>query len=501
MADDQANVDPVSDVEETDPTTWDKAGFATLADGSRNPAEPLGPQAGQHHYQLTVNPYEGTADLKKRDELDAEAVIAAVELELGTSGVIVQLFKTIDTDGSGELTIEDFEKVMGDEDQEEAAEKWDKLAKHFDEDSDGIVTLDEFRLGFKGFGIEAKLDTEIGFEAPYTWTVKQWIAELQSVLNRSVVDQCKAIGGWFSQFDGKMAEVRSAATQAEKEADTMLMVIYMNQATELQIHRLFELMDQDDNGVLEAADFAIMSKNSGTSNFWAQLKANFDANGDDCITFDEFKAHIASTVCERIEVGSIPRKDWTWRQVIGRLTEWSNRMVQEQCREIFDYMAHGEYGHTTNEDVAESGISANAVNFGCGSKLGDPAFPGGEPEPQYNNAGGQLIDAFGAPTAPDGSVPSTFRGAEAGWTEAAPQMAGMPPFIGMPPAPDFGPMGLPPAGPTGPTGPMAWGMMGAVFSLQQQMTQMDMEDVALIRARRDERYLQSLAVLGQFGMR
>ena len=43
-------------------------------------------------------------------------------------------------------------KVMGDEDPEEVAEKWDKLAKHFDEDSDGVVTLDEFRLGFKGFG-------------------------------------------------------------------------------------------------------------------------------------------------------------------------------------------------------------------------------------------------------------------------------------------------------------------------------------------------------------
>jgi len=208
-----------------------------------------------------------------------------------------------------------------------------------------------------------------------------------------------------------------------------------------------------------------MSKNSGTSSFWAQLKANFDANGDDCITFDEFKAHIASTVCERIEVGSIPRKDWTWRQVIGRLTEWSNRMVQEQCREIYDYMAHGEYGHTTNEDVAESGVSANAANFGCGSKLGEPAFPGGEPEPQYGNTGGQLIDAFGAPAAPTGSVPTAFRGTEAGgWTEAAPQMAGPPMGLPMPgpdmggmggmPGMEFGPMGLPPAGPVGPAGPM-----------------------------------------------
>ena len=72
--------------------------------------------------------------------------------------MIVQLFKSIDTDGSGELTIEDFEKVMVDEDPEEVAEKWGKLAKHFDEDSDGVVTIDEFRLGFKVQWLGHQLD-------------------------------------------------------------------------------------------------------------------------------------------------------------------------------------------------------------------------------------------------------------------------------------------------------------------------------------------------------
>lgn len=465
--------------EPSDPATW-KA--------EEGPA----PLTGQHHYQLVVNPYEATADLVKREELDAEAVIAPIRLEAGTSGVIVQLFKTIDVDRSGDITIEDFQKAMGEDGKDDVDAQWKKLAKYFDDDSDGIVTMSEFRLGFKGYGIEAKLDSKIGFEAPYTWTAGQWASELQSVLNRSVVDQCKILGGWFQQFDGKMAEVRSQATPDEQNADTMLMVIYMNQATELQIHRLFDLMDKDENGVLEAADFAIMANNTGTSKLWDQLKANFDANGDECITFDEFKAHLAATVRDRISVGSIPRKDWTWRQVIGRLTEWSNRMVQEQCREIYEYISYGEYGATTSEDLAEQGIAKNAVNFGCGSKLGEPAFPGGEPLPETGSSG-FLADAFGAPQAPQNVAPAVFRDVhDVPILQAAPVHQGPPGMPGIP---------LPMAGPPVMHGAPHWWLPSAVFGLQEQMTQMDMQDVQMLRTRRDERYLQALAVLGDFGMR
>jgi Ca2+-binding EF-hand superfamily protein len=75
------------------------------------------------------------------------------------------------------------------------------------------------------------------------------------------------------------------------------------------------MLDTDGNGTLEASDFAVMSKNAGTADLWNELKENFDENGDEQISFDEFKRHIANTVAAKIPLGSIPRKDWTWRQV------------------------------------------------------------------------------------------------------------------------------------------------------------------------------------------
>ena len=75
------------------------------------------------------------------------------------------------------------------------------------------------------------------------------------------------------------------------------------------------MLDTDGNGTLEASDFAVMAKNAGTADLWNQLKENFDENGDEQISLDEFKRHIADTVCVKIPLGSIPRKDWSWRQV------------------------------------------------------------------------------------------------------------------------------------------------------------------------------------------
>ena len=46
--------------------------------------------------------------------------------------------------------------------------------------------------------------------------------------------------------------------------------------------------------------------------FFVCLKANFDSDGDESITFDEFSQRVVTTVSERVSVGSIPRKDWTW---------------------------------------------------------------------------------------------------------------------------------------------------------------------------------------------
>lgn len=180
------------------------------------------------------------------------------------------------------------------------------------------------------------------------------------------------LSGWYQQFDGIKSAMKGRSSIEERTTDPTMLVVYLNSASETQLKRLFELMDKDGNGALEAADFAIMAKNPNTSQFWEELKANFDADGDESVSFEEFKLRIMDTVRTRIEVGSIPSANWTWRQVMARLGEWCNWMVQEQCREIFSYLAYGEYG-SEGDDVDDS------ESFGCGSHLGAPAFPGGEP--------------------------------------------------------------------------------------------------------------------------
>lgn len=89
----------------------------------------------------------------------------------------------------------------------------------------------------------------------------------------------------------------------------------------------------------------------------------------------------------------------TFVQVIARLTEWGNRMVKEQCREILMYSVCGEYSNVPigDEEIDGGAVSANfkkiLADFGCGAQLGEPAFPGGEPAP--TRAIASLAAAFG----------------------------------------------------------------------------------------------------------
>lgn len=303
-----------------------------------------------------------------------------------------------------------------------------KLEKTFDADGDGSITMEEFRFGIKGFGMKVALESEIGFEAPHYWTLAQWTAEIQAVLNKSVAAETAQLSGWFAGFDGKKSAMRAQSNAAERAKDPTLLVIYQSKEANAQLKKLFDLMDKDGNGSLEAADFAIMSKNPATASFWDELKSNFDGDGDESVTFEEFCVRVSGTVTERISVGSIPRKDWTWRQVIARLTEWGNWMVQEQCREIHDYFKYGEFESKTPEDLEKG------EEFGCGMHLGAPAFPGGEPKDNGNKS--SLASTF----AHDGSssAPSTFQ--DAGHIISAPQGAA-PAAAAAPAASPYGPAG------------------------------------------------------------
>ena len=94
-----------------------------------------------------------------------------------------------------------------------------------------------------------------------------------------------------------------------------MLVLYLSDTSEDQLLQLFNELDADKSGALDGDDFATLSKNPETEQFWQELLSNFDADGDASISFVEFKSKVISTILSRLEVGSIPRKDWTWRQV------------------------------------------------------------------------------------------------------------------------------------------------------------------------------------------
>jgi len=376
------------------------------------------------HYEIEIDHAEGTAILSERDAVNATVAIQTMSLTSAANGGIVQLFKSIDVNGDGTLSPEDFSTLAdGGDDSEFNAEGWQKLSIHFDMDGDEAISMDEFRFGMKGFGMKVSLESQIKFEAPHYWTLAQWCTEIQAVFNKSVGHQSALLSGWFQQYDGKKSAMRSKSNAAERAQDPTMLVIYQSKESQTQLKKLFDFLDKDKNGTLDASDFAVMSKSPGTSSFWDELKSNFDSDGDESITFDEFVARIIDTVTERISVGSIPRKDWTWRQVIARLTEWANWMVQEQCKEIHDYFLHGEYGSESAEHLEEG------TGYGCGMHLGAPAFPGGEPTDTSEASQYGLTSTFGGPEDQAAEArPTAFQASDFGPVSAPGTMAAAAPM-------------------------------------------------------------------------
>merc|ERR1740117_1142265 len=189
---------------------------------------------GDAHYEIEIDHEAGTATLSERAVVDVTASIATMKLTNSANGAIVNLFKSIDADGSGDIESADFAKMAGD-DEEFANEGWNKLESHFDVDGDGSITMDEFRFGLKGFGMKVALESEIGFEAPHYWTLNQWIAEIQSVFNKSVASETSKLSGWFQQYDGKKSAMRAKSNKAERSQDPTMMVIYQNDDSVTQL--------------------------------------------------------------------------------------------------------------------------------------------------------------------------------------------------------------------------------------------------------------------------
>ena len=308
--------------------------------------------------------------------------LATLSVHEGVNGMVLELFKAIDTNLDGSLTEDDFSnfgQTTGNE--EYAAEAWLKLASKFDDDNDGSITLAEFHNGVKYAGLTSAMAGTLDFVAPADWTMEQWCNEFGGVLSRSVAKECTVLKGWFQSYDGVKSAMRSKSTKAERQQNTAVANVPLHAEPQSQLQALFGVLDADNSGTLEAADFATLSKNEGTATFWTELKANFDSDGDETITFDEFSARIVSTVYSRVAVGfsAAPTKEWTWSRMLAYLVEWSNALVCEQAAEIFDYHVHGEYGAEDSPEVAAlSATFGSGFHFGGNPKstlLGSVAMP------------------------------------------------------------------------------------------------------------------------------
>lgn len=131
-----------------------------------------------------------------------------------------------------------------------------QIFKQFDKDSDGILTIDELREGFREF-----MGDQIIFED-----------ELKKIIQR--VD--------FNQ-NGKIEYSEFVAAASN----------FKNMLNEKNLKYAFDLFDLDQNGEITPRELKHILGNNGQNiqdEEWDNVIAEFDRNGDGQINFEEFKA-------------------------------------------------------------------------------------------------------------------------------------------------------------------------------------------------------------------
>ncbi|XP_062499673.1 uncharacterized protein LOC134176991 [Corticium candelabrum] len=121
----------------------------------------------------------------------AESVIYDVVLDEESNEQITRLFKIIDTNSDGKLSIEDFERSEG---AGPMTTKWQELRDKFDMDGDGLVTMQEFRRGFKKMVLRLSCKFESS-EGPTT--VGEYLQKIEALVNGQVQELCKQAFLWY----------------------------------------------------------------------------------------------------------------------------------------------------------------------------------------------------------------------------------------------------------------------------------------------------------------
>lgn len=292
---------------------------------------------------------------------------ASVVLSTAAVAAVLELFDAIDGNNDGTLTSEDFDELASDADF--GAEGWARLQARFDLDGDGLVTKDEFVCVLKGLGLRKVLNAQLEFTAPARWTLVQWCNELSELVSIAVQNECAALRGWFEQYDGIKSAMRGATTAADRaEEGKHSLVATMDTDTEstAQMKTLFHVVDKHSRGVLEAVDFATLSKNPATGFWWREVKMHFDGFAVEKLVSTEFKARIVGAVHHRSPVGMRPAETTTWGEMVAMLREWGDWRVQTLCLAIFDARLHGEYGaemDTATQELRDTFGPADPLTF------------------------------------------------------------------------------------------------------------------------------------------
>eukprot|EP00042_Codosiga_hollandica_P022572 m.84637 g.84637 ORF g.84637 m.84637 type:complete len:146 (-) comp50842_c0_seq1:117-554(-) len=117
-------------------------------------------------------------------------LIRGIFLDTESTELIERLFKLIDTNSDGTLTIQDFDTPFVSAVPKQLA-KWNELRLHFDANCDGEISIAEFKEGFKKLALSRP--AAMGSLPPADTSLSVWLDEIEGRVNLATKDLCEEL--------------------------------------------------------------------------------------------------------------------------------------------------------------------------------------------------------------------------------------------------------------------------------------------------------------------
>jgi Ca2+-binding EF-hand superfamily protein len=150
-----------------------------------------------------------------------------------------QLFKSFDRNKNATLTIEEFEKMLEIIDPNITAKESEYLFKKVDIDGSGTITFEEFENSLKD-------KRKSIYESTLDSKAQKAIGELRNIIIKSKLDIQKI----FKNFDKKLQNSLSL-----KEFTSMIKIID-SKLIDSEIEHIFKIFDEDNNGAIDFQEFS-----------------------------------------------------------------------------------------------------------------------------------------------------------------------------------------------------------------------------------------------------